>query len=97
MIRHIVFFSAKRREDVDAVRSGLEGLKLIPHSSVFEVSLNTKVDPLSDEVDIVVYAEFADEAALAAYKAHPDYAKVTSAVRPLRELRYSADIVAAEA
>ncbi len=94
MIRHIVFFSARRREDLDAVRSGLEALKLIPHSSVFEVSLNTKVDPLSNEVDIVVYAEFADEAALTAYKSHPDYARTTSIVRPMRELRYSADIVA---
>ncbi len=97
MIRHIVFFSARRREDVDAVRSGLEGLKLIPHSSVFEVSLNTNVDPLSNEIDVVVYAEFADEAALAAYKAHPDYAKAISVVRPIRELRYSADIVACKA
>ena len=95
MIRHIVFFSARRREDLEAVRSGLTALQLIPHSSVFEVSLNTKVDPLSSEIDVVVYAEFADEAALAAYKAHPDYAKVTDAVRPLRELRYSADVVAA--
>ena len=93
MIRHIVFFSARRREDLDAVRSGLEALKLIPHSGAFEVSLNTKVDPLSNEIDVVVYAEFADEAALAAYKAHPDYAKATSVVRPMRQLRYSADIV----
>jgi hypothetical protein len=96
LIRHIVFFSAKRREDADAIRLGLADLKLIPHSSVFEVSLNTKVDQLSNEIDVVVYAEFADEAALAAYKAHPDYARVTSAVRPMRELRYSADIVATE-
>ncbi|RVA98095.1 Dabb family protein, partial [Mesorhizobium sp. M7A.F.Ca.CA.004.05.1.1] len=64
------------------------------HSSLFEVTLNTKVDPLSDEVDVVVYAEFADDAALAAYKAHPLYAQTTSKVKPMRELRYSADVVA---
>ncbi|TIU17064.1 MAG: Dabb family protein, partial [Mesorhizobium sp.] len=63
-------------------------------SNLFEVTLNTKVDPLSDEVDVVVYAEFADDAALAAYKAHPLYARTTSKVKPLRELRYSADVVA---
>ena len=74
---------------------GLSALGAIPHSSVFEVSLNTKVDPLSNEVDIVVYAEFADEAALAAYKAHPIYDETTRKVRPLRELRLSADVVAA--
>lgn len=94
MIRHIVFFSAKRREDVEIIREGLEALGTIPHSTHFEVTLNTKVDPLSDEVDVVVYAEFADDAALAAYKAHPTYAATTARVRPMRELRLSADVVA---
>lgn len=94
MIRHIVFFSARRKEDVEAVRHGLLALGSIPHSSLFEVTLNTKVDPMSDEIDVVVYAEFEDEAALAAYKAHPVYARTTSEVKPLRELRYSADVVA---
>ena len=94
MIRHIVFFSAKRREDLEAIRTGLSRLASIPFSSHFEVSPNTKVDPLSDEVDVVVYAEFADDEALAAYKADPLYGEITRQVRPLRELRYSADIVA---
>ena len=94
MIRHIVFFSARRKEDVESVRTGLLALGNIPHSNLFEVTLNTKVDPLSDEVDVVVYAEFADDAALAAYKAHPLYAQTTAQVKPLRELRYSADVVA---
>ena len=94
MIRHIVFFSANRHENVEAMRAGLMALGTIPHSSLFEVTLNSKVDPLSDEIDIVVYAEFSDEAALAAYKAHPTYAETTSRVRPLRELRFSADVKA---
>ncbi|RWO86807.1 Dabb family protein [Mesorhizobium sp.] len=95
MIRHIVFFSARHKEDVEAVRTGLLALSNIPHSRRFEVTLNRKVDPLSDEIDVVVYAEFENDAALAAYKAHPLYAETTSQVKPLRELRYSADIVAA--
>ncbi len=94
MIRHIVFFSAKRQEDVEAVRSGLLALGKIPHSRLFEVALNTKVDPLCDRIDVVVYAEFEDEAALAAYKAHPLYAETTAKARPQRELRFSADIPA---
>lgn len=93
MIRHIVFFSARRREDVDAIKSGLEALGNIPHSSLFEVLVNKKVDPFGDDIDVVVYAEFTDEQALAAYKAHPIYSETTQAVRPLRELRYSADVV----
>lgn len=94
MIRHIVFFSARADEDVAAVKSGLELLGQIPHSSLFEVSLNTKVDPFCDAVDVVVYAEFPDDTALAAYKSHPIYAEATRRVKPLREMRYSADIVA---
>jgi len=92
LIRHIVFFSARDRNGVEVVRDGLKALGAIPHSRVFEVVLNSKVDPLSDEVDVVVYAEFEDEGALAAYKAHPLYAETTRKVRPLRELRLSADI-----
>ncbi|TPI57722.1 Dabb family protein [Mesorhizobium sp. B3-1-3] len=95
MIRHIVFFSVRRSEDVEAVRSGLLALGKIPHSKHFEVTLNTKVDLFSNAIDVVVYAEFEDEAALAAYKADPIYADTTSKVKPLRELRYSADVVAA--
>jgi hypothetical protein len=92
LIRHIVFFSAKRKDDIEAIRSGLMVLGEIPHSRFFEVSLNTKVDPLCDQIDVVVYAEFEDQAALAAYKAHPLYAETTAKVRPKRELRFSADI-----
>ena len=60
------------------------------------MTVNTKVDPLCDAIDIVVYAEFTDQAALAAYKAHPLYNQTTLRVRPMRELRYSADVIAAE-
>lgn len=92
MIRHIVFFSVKPGEDVEVVRTGLLDLGRIPHSRLFEVSLNSKVDPLCDRIDVVVYAEFDDQAALAAYKAHPIYAATTAKVRPMRELRLSADV-----
>ena len=93
MIRHIVFFSAKRKDEAELVRTGLLALGNIPHSRVFEVSLNSKVDPFCDAIDVVVYAEFEDQAALAAYKAHPLYAEITAKVRPQRELRFSADVV----
>ena len=94
VIRHIVFFTAKSSENLDAICEGLELLGTIPHSLLFEVTRNTKVDQISNEVDVVVYGEFADEAALAAYKAHPTYAEATRRVRPLREIRLSADVPA---
>lgn len=94
LIRHIVFFSVKPDIDVEAVRTGLMELGRIPHSRHFEVAVNRKVDLYANEIDIVVYAEFDDGAALDAFKAHPIYEATTRAVRPLRELRFSADVVA---
>ena len=94
MIRHIVFFTAKSPADVPAIIEGLERLGTIPHVGHFEVTANGKLDQIANEVDVVVYAEFADESALRAYKAHPTYADTTRRVRPLRELRFAADFAA---
>ncbi|QPC87541.1 Dabb family protein [Mesorhizobium sp. NBSH29] len=95
MIRHIVFFSARDASDREAIKSGLQILAKIPHSSHFEVSFNQNIDPLCDAIDVVVYAEFEDQEALLAYKADPLYAEATREVKPLRDLRYSADFIAA--
>ena len=97
MIRHIVFFTARNTSDIDAIVAGLELLGTIPHSQHFEVSRNGKLDQIGNDVDVVVYAEFADEAALHAYKAHPTYGEATRLVRPLREVRLAADFTAREA
>ena len=96
MIRHIVFFTAKDPADLPRIVEGLELLGQIPHSEHFEVVRNSKVDQFGNDVAVVVYGEFADEAALAAYKAHPIYAEATRRVRPLREIRYAADFTAHE-
>ncbi len=92
MIRHIVFFTLK-----DAARAGdaishLERLGTIPGANNFIVRPNNKADQIANEVDIVVYGEFDTMDALHAYKKHPTYADVTSIVRPMRELRFAADI-----
>jgi len=95
MIRHVVFFSAKNKADIDTIVEGLSILKTIPHSDHFEVSYDLNADELSvDAVDVVVYAEFSDETKLAAYKAHPIYQESIARVRPLRELRLAADFKA---
>ncbi|KKX28064.1 Dabb family protein [Rhizobium sp. LC145] len=91
MIRHIVFFTARSREDRDAVLAGLSLLTEIPHARLLEIGSNAKTDQLGNVVDFVVYGEFDDEAALAAYKAHPLYQKSIERVRPLREMRIAAD------
>lgn len=92
MIRHIVFFSATDPADIERIREGLMMLADIPHAAHFEVGRNLQSDAINGErVDLVVYAEFEDEAALAAYKSHPIYADCITHVRPLRELRIAAD------
>ncbi len=92
MIRHIVFFTAKNKSDLPRIRKGLEILGQIEHCALFEVGTNHRIDNLSEmDVDLVVYAEFADKAALDAYKAHPLYQKSIALVRPLRNMRVAAD------
>ena len=90
-IRHVVFFSAADAKDLTRIVDGLSMLADIPYASTFEVVQNSGVDALSNEVDVVVYAEFSDDAALSAYKAHPLYQAAIDVVRPLRELRIAAD------
>lgn len=91
MLRHIVFFKARSPESREAVLSGLRLLETNPHAARIEVGRNLALDDLSPDVDFVVYAEFADEAALAAFKAHPIYRQSIELVRPLRDLRIAAD------
>jgi hypothetical protein len=97
MIRHIVLFTARHGGDIDTIRKGLQILTLIPHVQRLEIALNRKSDPKSKEVDVVVYGEFADDAALAAYKAHETYAEAIRRVKPLREMRLAADYDVAQA
>lgn len=92
MIRHIVFFTAKRAKDRPKILSGLELLKDIPHSQHLEVGTNLASDPIPGPVpDFVVYGEFVDEAELARFKSHPLYEKSIQQVRPLRDQRIAAD------
>ncbi|MFB9951354.1 Dabb family protein [Rhizobium puerariae] len=91
MIRHIVFFTARSENDRQTVLSGLSLLTEIPHATLLEIGVNKKSDQLGNDVDFVVYGEFDDEAALAAYKAHPLYQQSIERVRPVREMRLAAD------
>ncbi|MEP1766836.1 MAG: Dabb family protein [Sulfitobacter sp.] len=90
-IRHVVFFNAKDIGDLDVIIEGLSMLAQISHARLFEVSKNRHVDSFSDEVEVVVYAEFNSQTDLTAYKNHPTYQASIDAVRPLRDLRIAAD------
>lgn len=91
VIRHVVFFSSKVEDDIDRIVDGLSMLGAIPSVSHFEVSRNRNEDRFGNDVDVVVYAEFLDDEALAAYRAHPIYQDCIDIVRPLREMRVAAD------
>ena len=94
MIRHVVYFSVRSEADRDQVLNGLRLLEANPHALHLEVGENLKLDSLGNEIDFVVYGEFADEAALEAFKAHPVYEASIAMVRPIRDVRIAADIVA---
>jgi hypothetical protein len=97
LIRHIVLFSAKRAEDIDTILAALKRLREIPEASRLEVVRNARMDQLSGEIDVIVHGEFADEAALARYKAHSIYQETIAVVRPLRDLRIAVDYPMPEA
>lgn len=91
MIRHVVLFTAKRPEDVTVIEQGLAVLGENPHVRHLEIARNLKADSTSFDIDLVVYGEFENEAALAAFKAHPIWQEATRRVRPLRDTRMVAD------
>ena len=97
MIRHIVLFSAKNEADIARVIDGLALLTKIPHARRLEIARNAKTDQIENKLDVVVYGEFDDETALAAYKAHALYEEAIKRVRPLRELRFAVDYDTASA
>lgn len=96
MIRHIVFFTATP-DNIEAVRAGLSILTSIPHARRLEIGTNVKTDQFDQGIDLIVYGEFDDEQALAAYKAHPLYQQSIDRVKPLREQRFAADYVVDQA
>lgn len=92
MIRHLVFFTVTDPADLPAAEAGLKRLEEVPAADLLQVRRNLQRDQLGNEVDLVVYGEFADADKLAAFKAHPLYEEAIARVRPLRDLRIAADV-----
>ncbi|WP_022729482.1 Dabb family protein [Fodinicurvata sediminis] len=92
MIRHMVFFTVKNPADLAAAEAGLKRLEQVSDADVLQVRRNLQRDQLGNEVDLVVYGEFADADKLAAFKDHPLYEEAIALVRPLRDLRIAADV-----
>lgn len=91
MIRHIVMFSCKDGVDPDTIRRGLSVLTQIPQAAVLEIAFNEKIDQIANDIDVIVYGEFASLEDFRAYKAHPLYQESIDRVRHLRDVRVAAD------
>lgn len=94
MIRHIVLFTAKADDQIETVYNGLKMLESIDGPWSLSVTKNNKIDKIANDIDVVVYGEFPDEAALEQYKADPIYQKAIDIVRPIRDMRVAVDIPA---
>jgi len=96
MIRHIVMWNI-RGESVDEKTANIATLKRcfetlrgrIPGLLKLEIGVDTsRVDYACD---VVLYSEFESQAALSAYAAHPEHARVRQELGDLRIGRYQVD------
>lgn len=96
MIKHIVMWDvrgdtveAKRLAAADLKRRFEELVGKIPGLIHLEVGID--VSRASYACDVVLYSEFTDQAALAAYADHPAHLAVRDALKDVRVSRYQVD------
>lgn len=89
MIKHIVLWRLKNTADAARVKQELEGMRgRIPGLLSLEVGLNFAE---GSPVDLGLYSEFADRAALSAYADHPVHVPVKQVVGGLVSERWVLD------
>lgn len=96
MVKHIVLWRLKDKNtqaaDAARIKAWLEGLSgKIPGLLKIEVGADFIQDDHS--ADVVLYSEFVDAAALAAYQVHPLHLEIVPKVKALAAERRSADYV----
>jgi hypothetical protein len=79
MLRHIVMMKFKERDDVEKISTNVKTMldDLVPVVDALkrmEVGIN--VNPKPAAYDLVLTADFDDEAGLNEYRAHPDHVKI---------------------
>ena len=96
MLRHIVMWklaaedAAAKERDIATIRAALVGLlPLIPEIESLTVSANSTSVPKNWE--LVLVADYADEAALQRYIDHPEHQRVVKIIVPLVDSRSAID------
>lgn len=89
MIKHIVLWRLKNKADVARVKQELESMRgKIPGLLSLEVGVNFAEN---SPVDVGLYSEFTDRAALVTYADHPVHAPVKATVGGLVAERWVLD------
>ncbi|MDD0839599.1 Dabb family protein [Curvibacter sp. HBC61] len=99
VIRHIVMWNiagtcrAEKDANIAVLQQGFEGLRgRIPGLLHLEVGVDhSQVDYACD---VVLYSEFASQAALDAYATHPEHLRLKAALGTLRTARHQVDYAA---
>ncbi len=97
MLKHIVMWKLKenaegkgRIKNALLMKEMLETLQsTIPEIGMIEVGINVNTSDAA--YDVVLYSEFRDEDALAAYQVHPDHRKVAEFVGRINDHRVVVD------
>ena len=86
MIRHIVMWKLKDAANAAHFKTQLDSCRqLVPGMLAFEVAIRTP--GLEANCDVVLYSEFENSAALAAYQKHPHHQLISSGLGALRDTR----------
>ncbi len=98
MLRHIITWklaaedTAAKLEHAATIAAALQGLvPLIPEIRSLTVASN--VVSLDTNWDLVLVADYSDEAALRTYIDHPEHQRVAGIIRPLVAQRAAVDIL----
>ena len=86
MIKHVVMWKLKNAADAPHFKAQLDTcIDLVPGMRRFEVA--TRTPELDANCDVVLYSEFEDAAALAAYQNHPHHQQISTGLGVLRDTR----------
>ena len=98
MLRHIITWkltaedTATRIEDAATISAALQSLvPIIPE--IRSLTVSTNVASIDNNWDLVLVADYDDEAALRAYIAHPEHQRVGVIIRSLVAQRAAVDIL----